>query len=292
MVRSSYVNGRYVYHNHAQLHIEDRATQFSDGVYEVIAIISGVLIDYELHQQRLLRSLKELEIELPTTPRVLRLILQEVVRRNRIKSGLCYLQISRGIAPRNHAFPTAVRPSLIVTAKHSQPAGGKATIDGVTVVTVPDIRWRRRDIKAISLLPNVLAKEKAAKSQAFEAWLVEGEQEQTVVEGSSSNAWMINTHGELITHPAGHKILSGITRNRLISLAVDNGIKVIEEPFSIAQAKGASETFLTSTSSFVVPVTSVDGSKIGDGTPGPVTRSLVKMYGDFVVDYCRTALGG
>ena len=286
MSRIAYVNGSYSPHSKAQLHVEDRSTQFSDGVYEVIAVINGKLIDSELHYQRLLRSLAALKIKLPMTTRALDSILKEVVRLNRLHSGLCYLQISRGSAPRNHAFPLQVKASVVVTARNSEPAGGSAAASGVSIITTHDLRWKRRDIKSVSLLPNVLAKEEAVQNGAFEVWLVEPEGDKTVIEGSSSNAWIVDEDGQLLTHPEGSKILSGVTRNRIISLAEKNDLNILEKPFTVRQAKLAPEAFLTSTSSFVVPVIKIDGCTIGQGTPGPITKGLAKIYNKFVTDYC------
>ena len=285
MSRIAYVNGSYSPHSKAQLHVEDRSTQFSDGVYEVIAVINGKLIDSELHYQRLLRSLAALKIKLPMTTRVLDSILKEVVRLNRLHSGLCYLQISRGSAPRNHSFPLQVKASVVVTARKSEPAGGSAAASGVSIITTHDLRWKRRDIKSVSLLPNVLAKEEAVQNGAFEVWLVEPEGDKTVIEGSSSNAWIVDEDGQILTHPEGSKILSGVTRNRIISLAEKNDLNILEKPFTVRQAKLASEAFLTSTSSFVVPVIKIDGCTIGQGTPGPITKGLAKIYNKFVTDY-------
>ena len=286
MSRIAYVNGCYSPHNKAQLHIEDRSTQFSDGVYEVIAVIDGKLIDSELHYQRLLRSLAELKIELPMTTGVLDSILKEVVRLNRLRSGLCYLQVSRGSAPRNHSFPLQAKASVVATARHSQPAGGNFAESGVAIITTSDLRWKRRDIKSVSLLPNVLAKEDAVQHGAFEAWLVEPEGDKVVIEGSSSNAWIVDQDGQIITHPEGPKILSGVTRNRIIALTKKSDLRILEKPFTVSQAKVASEAFITSTSSFVVPVIKIDGCTIGQGTPGPITKVLAKIYNEFVMDYC------
>jgi len=175
----------------------------------------------------------------------------------------------------------------VITAKHSQPAGGSEAASGVSIITTHDLRWKRRDIKSVSLLPNVLAKEEAVQNQAFEAWLVEPEGEKVVIEGSSSNAWIVDQGGHLITHPEGSKILSGVTRNRIIQLVNNTGLNIQEKPFTVRQAKLASEAFMTSTSSFVVPVTKIDGCTIGQGTPGPITKTVAKIYNEFVVDYCH-----
>ena len=286
MSQITYVNGKYLPHSKAFLHVEDRSTQFSDGVYEVIAVISGNLVDPQMHYKRLIRSLTELEMSLPMSINVLHLNIKEVIRRNQLKSGLCYLQISRGSAPRNHVIPNLIKESVVITARHSEPNGGQGAKQGVSVITTEDIRWKRPDIKSVSLLPNVLAKNQAAQKGAFEAWLVESGGEEIVIEGSSSNAWIVNQTGQVITHPEGVKMLSGVTRNRIIDLARSNGIQVLEKPFTVSQAKTASEAFMTSTSSFVVPVIDIDGHKIGNGKCGPVTIAIQKLYNDFAQRSC------
>ena len=286
MPQITYINGRYLPHNKACLHVEDRSTQFSDGVYEVIAVISGKLVDPELHYKRLLRSLGELKMNLPLSVRVLNLTIKEVIRRNQLRAGLCYLQVSRGSAPRNHAIPALSKESIVITAKHSEPNGGAAAQKGVSIITTVDLRWRRPDIKSVSLLPNVLAKNEAVQHGAFEAWLIEPGNEEVVIEGSSSNAWIVDKGGRLLTHPEGLKMLSGVTRTRIIDLARAKGIQVVEQPFSIRDAMSAAEAFMTSTSSFVIPVIEIDGRTIGDGKSGPMTLAIQKLYRDFVQNSC------
>jgi len=281
MSQISYVNGRYLPHNKACLHVEDRSTQFSDGVYEVIAVISGNLVDSQMHYKRLSRSLTELKMNLPMSVSALHSNIKEIIRQNRLKSGLIYLQISRGSAPRNHVIPNLIKESVVITAKHSKPNGGKHAKQGVSVITTEDIRWKRPDIKSVSLLPNVLAKNQAAQRGAFEAWLVESGGKEIVIEGSSSNAWIVTQTSQVVTNPEGVKMLSGVTRNRIIDLATSNGIQVLEAPFTVTQAKAASEAFMTSTSSFVVPIIEIDGHKIGTGKCGPVTTAIQTLYNDF-----------
>ena len=276
MSRIAYVNGRFLPHNSSAIHIEDRAMQFGDGVYEVIAVIGGKLIDVELHYDRLARSLRELNMEMQIPRVALHLTVQEVVRRNRIGEGICYLQITRGSAPRNHAFPSDPRHSVVVTARRSQPASGRVGRLGVYVITTADLRWQRRDIKSVSLLPNVLAKQNAAETGAFEAWLVD--KNGAVTEGSHSNAWIVNRDGTVITHQEDVDILSGVTRRRILEIARTDGMEVVEREFTVGEAKDAQEAFLTSTSSFVVPVTRIDDTVIADGCPGSVTKRLRCLY--------------
>lgn len=280
MSRWAYVNGRYVPHATARTHVEDRGMQFSDGVYEVIAVVGGALVDATLHFERLDRSLSALEIAAPMRRAPLEAVLREVARRNRVSEGIVYLQVNRGVAPRNHAFPRDARPSMVVTARRGQPASSPALVEGVRVITIPDIRWRRRDIKSVSLLANVLAKQAAAQDGAFEAWQVD--EDGMVTEGSQSNAWMVEASGAVVTRPPSHDILTGITRTRLIDLARQDGITVIERAFTPQEAARAREAFLTSTSSFVVPVVQIDDAVVANGRPGAVTERLRALYLDFV----------
>lgn len=288
MSRWAYVNGRYVPHATARTHVEDRGMQFSDGVYEVIAVVGGALVDATLHFERLDRSLSALEIAAPMRRAPLEAVLREVARRNRVSEGIVYLQVNRGVAPRNHAFPRDARPSMVVTARRGQPASSPALVEGVRVITIPDIRWRRRDIKSVSLLANVLAKQAAAQDGAFEAWQVD--EDGMVTEGSQSNAWMVETDGAVVTRPSSHDILTGITRTRLIDLARQDGITVIERAFTPQEAARAREAFLTSTSSFVVPVVQIDDAVVANGRPGAVTERLRALYLDFVARQAITKL--
>jgi D-alanine transaminase len=276
MSRVAYVNGRYVPHAEASVHIEDRGYQFADGVYEVIAILGGKFLDEEGHHQRLERSLRELRIAPPMNRRALSHVLRETVRRNRIASGIVYIQITRGVSRRDHPFPAGVPASLVVTARRIKGPSSAAVEQGIGVVTLPDIRWRRRDIKSISLLPNVLAKQAARENQAYEAWLV-GE-DGRVHEGSSTNAWIVTRAGVLVTHPAGPEILNGITRLGVLAAARKQGIKIEERPFTVDEAKAAREAFISSTTSHVLPVVSIDGQPVGNGHPGEVTRALLAGY--------------
>ena len=281
MSRIAYVNGRYLPHGAASVHIEDRGYQFADGVYEVIAVRGSGLIDGEWHMERLQGSLSELRIDMPMSSAALFVVLQETVRRNRVSSGIVYLQVSRGVARRDHPFPNpAVRPALVVTARRTPPAPAKIVEEGVAVISQPDIRWQRCDIKAIALLPNVLVKQAARSQGAFEAWQVDDAG--FVTEGGSTNAWIINEEGALVTRPPENAILNGITRRRLIALAKSQGIKVEERAFSLAEAKSAREAFLTSTTAFVTPVVQIDETTLGNGRPGSQTLSLRNLYMEFM----------
>ena len=283
MSRIAYVNGRYLPHGAATVHIEDRGYQFADGVYEVIAVRGGGLIDGEWHMERLQRSLSELQIAMPMSAAALYVVLRETVRRNRVSTGIVYLQVSRGVARRDHPFPNpAVRPALVVTARRTVPVAAKIIDEGISVISQPDIRWQRCDIKAIALLPNVLVKQAARSQGAFEAWQVDSAG--FVTEGGSTNAWIINNEGALVTRSPENAILNGITRRRLIALAKSQGIKVEERAFSLAEAKSAREAFLTSTTAFVTPVVQIDDSTLGNGRPGSQTLELRRLYADFMAE--------
>lgn len=279
MSRIAYVNGRYLRHAKASIHIEDRGYQFADGIYEVCGVRGGRLMDETLHLERLARSLSELRISMPVSFSALRQILREVVRRNRVANGMVYCQITRGVAPRDHPFPsTAVRPSLVVTAKRLNEARVAASVEkGVAVVTMPDLRWARRDIKSVALLPNILAKQMAREAGAYEAWLVDGKG--YVTEGSSTNAWIVDSDGRLITRPAGPDILNGVTRRVLIEAARLEGIEVVECAFTPEEAMNAREAFLSASSAIIIPVVRIDGRPVGNAAPGSITLRLREAYG-------------
>lgn len=274
MSRIAYVNGRYVRHANARVHVEDRGYQFADGVYEVCEVREGRLVDERRHLDRLARSLAEIRIAPPMSNAALSAILHETVRRNRVQDGLVYLQITRGVARRDHAFPPAgTRPSLVVTARSNDRAKLEAiAAAGVAVVTVPENRWERVDIKTIGLLPNVLARQAARDRGAREAWFVD--KNGFVTEGTSSNAWIVSAKGSLVTRPASFAILKGITRAVVLEVAAGQGLAVEERAFAIGEANEACEAFLTSATQVVMPVVAIDGKKIGDGRPGPVARAL------------------
>jgi D-alanine transaminase len=275
--RIAYVNGRYVPLADAMVHVEDRGYQFADGIYEVVAIFGGRLLDEEGHLDRLDRSLRELEIAAPMGRTALRSVMAETIRRNRLVDGILYIQVTRGVARREHGFPhPAVKPALVMTVRRSKPPSTAQIDEGVGVVTTPDIRWKRVDIKSVSLLPNILGKEQAHRAGAYEAWLVD--QEGRVTEGSSTNAWIITKDGRLVTREAGPHILNGITRMAILRLARKAGIKVEERGFSVEEALAAREAFLSSSTAWVLPVTSIDGKPVGNGHPGALTLDLREAY--------------
>lgn len=277
MPRYAYVNGRYIPHDQAAVHVEDRGFQFADGVYEVVTIIDGRLADEQGHLARLGRSLKELAIAWPVKPAVLRLIMRELMRRNRLRNGTVYIQVTRGAAPREFAFPKAPAGTLVLTTQRTTRFGDPTLLEeGVLVITIPDIRWARRDIKSVALLPQVLGKQRAVEAGAFEAWQVDPDG--TVTEGCSSNAWIVTAEGVLATRPPSNRILNGITRQSLIRLASENGVAFEERSFTVDEAKQAREAFLSSASTFVMPVTRIDDAPVGDGRPGPIGRLLRQAY--------------
>jgi D-alanine transaminase len=272
--RIAYVNGRYLPWPAAAVPIEDRGYQFSDGVYEVCEARGGRIIDERRHIERLQRSLAELRIAMPMSPAALGIVMRECLRRNRVREGIIYLQITRGVARRDHGFPPpGTRPSVVVTARTLDLAGNERTAaEGIAVITVPDNRWERVDIKSISLLPNVLAKQVAREQGAKEAWFVDAHGH--VTEGSSSNAWIVTMGGKVVTRPADHGILRGITRSVLIDVIRAKGLTLEERPFTAEEAYGAREAFLTSASQIVMPVTRIDDRSIGNGAPGSVATAL------------------
>lgn len=280
MSRIAYVNGRYVPHRSAAVHVEDRGYQFSDGVYEVCEIWNGFVVDETRHLDRLERSLRELLMAMPMARAALKVVIREVVRRNRVRDGLVYLQVTRGVSPRDHAFPPkGTAPSLVVTAKSvPQQKGDRLAAEGVGVITLPDNRWERVDIKSVSLLPNVLAKQKAKEAGAREAWFVD--RDGFVTEGSSTSAWIVTPDGVLVTRPNGTGILPGITKVTAAEVARRAGFKVEERKFTVAEAKAAREAFITAASTVVMPVVRIDGEAVANGHPGSIATQLRAAFHD------------
>lgn len=278
MSRVAYVNGRYLRHSEAKVAIEDRGYQFADGVYEVCEVRGGRLVDESRHMGRLDRSLRELKIARPMSPSALGVVLRETIRRNRVRDGIVYLQVTRGTARRDFPFPAEnTRPSLVVTARNNDLERlEQIAAEGVSVITVPDLRWKRVDIKSVALLPNVLAKQTAREQGAREAWLVDSQGR--ITEGSSSNAWIVSRDGKLITHPLGQDILPGITRSVVIDMIKAQGLTFEERSFTVEEAYEAREAFITSASQIVLPVVSIDGRPVGNGAPGLVTSALRRDY--------------
>jgi D-alanine transaminase len=279
--RIAYVNGRYLPHAHAMVHVEDRGYQFADGVYEVCEVRGGALIDERLHLARLQRSLGELNMRMPMTEAALRVVLRETVRRNRVHDGIVYLQVTRGVARRDHAFPPpGTAPSLVVTARRlDTSANARQAEQGIHVITVPETRWARVDIKTVALLPNVLAKQAAREQGAKEAWFVGSDG--MVTEGSSTNAWIVTGDDRLVTRQADRGILRGVTRTVLLEAIAGLKLTLEERPFSVAEALAAREAFVSSASLTVMPVVRLDGRDIGTGKPGRVAAALRQVFHDY-----------
>ena len=281
MARIAYVNGRYVPLSDACVNVEDRGYQFSDGVYEVCEVKDGRLVDERRHLARLVFSLTELRIAMPMAMSALSLVMREVVRRNRVRWGILYLQVTRGVARRDHAFPPAgTAPSVVVTARGlDMAAAERIAAEGIAVITIPDSRWARVDIKSVSLLPNVLAKQAAREAGAREAWYVD--KQGKVTEGSSSNAWIVTRDGKVVTRPLGHDILRGITRTVLLEVIAAQGLALEERAFTVEEAYAAREAFLTSASQTVMPVVRIDGRPVGNGAPGLIASALRRDFHRF-----------
>lgn len=278
--RIAYVNGRYLPHGQAGVHIEDRALQLGDGIYEVNSVVGGRPINQDYHLARMARSLGELGIAMPMTPAALKIVMGEMIARNRIANGLLYIQVTRGALRRDHVPPAdPPKPTLIMTMRATDMVGlAQRLKQGIGVSTQPDIRWGRRDIKTVQLLPNLLAKQAAKKAGGFEAWLVDDDG--YVTEGASTNAWIVDAGGTVITRDLSNAILPGVTRRTILEVLAEAQIKVAERKFTVAEAKAAREAFLTSATGAAVPVVAIDGQKLGDGAPGPVTRRLQGLYAE------------
>ncbi len=276
MSRIAYVAGQYLPHRQAAVHIEDRGYQFADGVYEVIAVVDGHLVDEAPHLARLHRSLAELHIAAPMGDAALKIVIREIVRRNGVDSGIVYLQVTRGAAPREHAFPKAATPTLVVTARRTRPPDPRLGEDGIRVITIPDIRWQRCDIKSVALIANVLGKQAAREKGAYEAWQVDRAGE--ITEGTSTNAWIVTADGTVVTRAADTAILNGVTRLAVFDIIRREGYRLEERPFTLAEAKAAREAFLTSTTADLLPVVRIDDTSVGEGRPGPLGQKLRAAY--------------
>lgn len=276
--RIAYVNGRYLRHAEAGVHIEDRALQLGDGIYEVTNVIGGKPIDEEPHLDRMERSLRELGIAMPMGRAALKLVMREMIARNRIANGLLYLQVTRGAVRRDHVPPkNPPRPTLIITLRAQDMAALAQRMEkGIAVSTQPDIRWGRCDIKTVQLLPNLLAKQAAKQTGAFEAWLVDDDG--YVTEGGSTNTWIVDAKGTVITRDLSNAILPGVTRKIMLEAMKEAQISVVERKFTVAEALAAKEAFITSATGAAVPVVMIDGQKIGDGAPGALSRRIHDLY--------------
>jgi D-alanine transaminase len=277
MSRIVFVTGSFVPHEEAKIPIMDRGFLFADGIYEVSAVLGGRLVDHEAHLARLDRSLREIRIANPYNADEWTRLCEELVRRNRMSEGLVYMQVTRGVAERDFAFPKGAPPTVVMFTQAKNISRSPQAETGVAVITVPDLRWKRRDIKSVALLPQVLAKQAAAEAGVAEAWMVE---DGFVTEGGSSTAFIITKDRRIITRPLSSAILAGITRQSVMRLAAEHGLQLEERLFSVEEAHAAAEAFLTSASMLVMPVVAIDGRPVGNGKPGPLARRLRELYLD------------
>jgi D-alanine transaminase len=275
MSRTVFLNGEFLPADEAKVPVMDRGFLFSDGVYEGVGVLDGRLVDNEAHLERFERSMREIQLANPYSRDDWTWFETELVRRNAMAEGFLYLQVTRGVAERDFVFPKDAAPTTMMFTQAKSIANAPAADKGIAVVTVPDQRWKRRDIKSVSLLAQVLAKQAASEAGAQEAWMVE---DGFVTEGGSSSAFIVTSAGSIVVRPLSHAILPGITRKSLLRLSQESGISLEERRFTVEEAYGAAEAFLTSASNFVLPVVSIDGRPVGDGKPGPVTQKLRRLY--------------
>ncbi|MGH6866384.1 MAG: D-amino-acid transaminase [Methyloceanibacter sp.] len=275
MTRIVYVNGAYLPEEEGKVSVFDRAFLFGDAVYEVTAVIEGRLVDFEPHLARLDRSLGEISLDPPMSHAGLRELHEELVRLNRVDEGMVYLQISRGSAERDFAYPEPAKPTVVAFTQNKPIVKNPYAASGVKVVTIPDIRWKRRDIKSTSMLAQTMGKQTAKLKGAYEAWMVE---DGFVTEGTSSSAFILDAKGVLRTQPLGTHILPGVTRRAVLRLAGEEGLTIAETPFTVGESLAAREAFLTAASALVLPVVEIDGVPVGDGLPGPMARAFRKLY--------------
>ncbi len=280
MSRIAYVNKAYVPHGQAAVHIEDRGYQFADGVYEVVTVFKGALIDEEPHLDRLDRSLNELEMAWPVARSALKVILRQVVRQNHLINGVVYFQVTRGVASRQFEYPKDIKSSLVVTAKHMRELVHGPDKNGISVVTLPDLRWQRCDIKTTGLLASCMTKQRAKESGFNDAWMID--RDGFITEGTSNNAWIVTHDDELITRDISNALLNGITRRRILKIAESQGLNIIERAFTPQEAKKAREAFISSASSFVKPVTKIDDCVLGNGQIGSLSEALSNGFLDFL----------
>jgi D-alanine transaminase len=277
MSRIVYVNGSYVPEAEAKVSVFDRAFLFGDAVYEVTAVLGGRLVDFEPHLARLDRSLAEIALNPPLSHDALRALHRELIARNEVNEGIVYLEITRGVADRDFAYPANAAPTVVAFTQSRPLIDNPYAETGVKVVTIPDIRWKRRDIKSTSMLGQAMGKQAAKLKGAYEGWMIE---DGVVTEGTSSTAFILDGDGVVRTQPLGHHILPGITRRAVLRLAGTEGLRVEERPFTVAEALSAREAFMSAASAFVLPVVEIDGHRIGDGRPGPIARAFRRLYID------------
>jgi D-alanine transaminase len=278
MKNTTYINNKFINHNKAKISVDDRGFLFADSVYELICVLNKKIIDLDQHLNRLKISLKKVKIKYKLNKKKFEKIINKLVKLNKIFNGYVYIQITRGVAERKHEFPDKYHPSTIIFTKHLK-INKEIYEKGVKIITIPDIRWLRRDIKTTSLLPNVLSKQLAVEKNAFESWLIDNG---NITEGSSSNAWIIKNSNTIVTHPANNKILRGITRDTIIKILKKNGFNIKEKPFNLIEAKNAKEAFLTSSTLSVLPVVKIDNYNIANGKPGDITKKIINLYNNYI----------
>ena len=275
MSRTFYVNGEFVAEENAKISVLDRGFLFADAVYEVSTVLQGKLIDNKAHLKRLARSMSELSMAAPCPEQEIEAAQLELIKLNELEEGLLYLQVSRGVADRDFAYPVKSKSSLVMFTQAKNLLNSPMAEQGMHVISIPDLRWKRRDIKTVGLLAPSMGKQAALDAGVHDAWMVE---DGLVTEGTSNNAYIVTADRKIQTRHLGHEILSGITRHAVLKFAAEAGYTVVEEPFTIEEARQASEAFITSASTFVMPVVNIDGVALGDGTPGPVSKQLRKIY--------------
>ena len=274
----TYINNKFIEHTKAKVSIEDRGFLFADSIYELISVFKKEIIDTDQHLNRLNSSLKKIKIKYNFNKKKFKKIFKKLIKLNNIVNGYIYIQITRGVAERKHEFPKQYKPTTIIFTKHLI-INKKMYEKGVKIITIPDLRWLRRDIKTTALLPNILSKQLAVEKNAFESWFIDNG---NITEGSASNAWIIKNLNTIVTHPANNKILKGVTRDTLIKILKKNNFNVIEKPFNLIEAKNAKETFLTSSTLSVLPVIKIDNYNISNGKPGNITKKIMHLYNNYI----------
>ena len=278
MKNITYINNKFVKNSNAKISVEDRGFLFADSVYELISVFNKKIVDIDQHLNRLKSSLNKVKIKYNFNKKKIRKIINKLIKLNNVINGYIYIQITRGVAERKHEFPKQYKPTTIIFTKNLN-VDKKIYKKGVKIITIPDLRWLRRDIKTTSLLPNVLSKQLAVEKNAFESWLIDNG---NITEGSASNAWIIKSSNTIITHPANTKILKGVTRDTIIKILKKNNFNVIEKPFNLIEAKNAKEAFITSSTLSVLPVVKIDNYNISNGKPGDITKKIMYLYNNYI----------
>lgn len=278
MKNITYINNKFVKNSNAKISVEDRGFLFADSVYELISVFNKKIVDIDQHLNRLKSSLNKVKLKYNFNKKKIRKIINKLIKLNNVINGYIYIQITRGVAERKHEFPKQYKPTTIIFTKNLN-VDKKIYKKGVKIITTPDLRWLRRDIKTTSLLPNVLSKQLAVEKNAFESWLIDNG---NITEGSTSNAWIIKSSNTIITHPANTKILKGVTRDTIIKILKKNNFNVIEKPFNLIEAKNAKEAFITSSTLSVLPVVKIDNYNISNGKPGDVTKKIMYLYNNYI----------